>query len=91
MGGRFTTILNLIEFPKAVELTRLGILYPTREDYDNALIWSAVMLKQGTPVPATDLVIAAVSVRLGLQLVTKDQHFKAIRAAVKELKAQLKR
>ncbi len=40
-GGQpegYTTILNLIEFPKGVELTRLKTLYPTREDYDNALI-----------------------------------------------------
>jgi tRNA(fMet)-specific endonuclease VapC len=87
----FTTILNLIEFPKAVELIRLGILYPTREDFDNALLWSAEMLKQGTPVPALDLVISAITVRLGLQLVTRDQHFKVIRAVVKDLRVQVKR
>lgn len=81
----YTTVLNLVEFPKAVELTRLKTLYPTREDYDNALIWSAELLKRGTPVPAIDLVISAISVRLGLRLVTRDQHFRHIKSAVKEL------
>lgn len=87
-GGQaegYTTILNLIELPKGVELTRLKTLYPTKEDYDNALIWSAELLKLGTPVPAIDLVISAISIRLRLHLVTRDKHFKHIRSAVKEL------
>ncbi len=78
----FTTILNLIEFPKGVELRGPKTLYPTREDYDNALVWSAQLLKRGTPVPAIDLIISAISVRLGLQLVTRDLHFKQIKSAV---------
>jgi hypothetical protein len=81
----YTTILNLIEFPKGAELRRLKTLYPTREDFDNALVWSAQLLKQGTPVPAIDLVISAISVRLGLQLVTRDRHFKHIKSAAREL------
>jgi tRNA(fMet)-specific endonuclease VapC len=87
-GGQpegYTTILNLIEFPKGVELTRLKTVYPTREDYDNALIWSSELLKRGTPVPAIDLVISAISVRLNLRLVTRDKHFKQIKSTVKEL------
>jgi predicted nucleic acid-binding protein len=81
----YTTILNLIEFPKGVELTRLRTLYPSREDYDNALIWSAELLKQGAPVPAIDLIISAISVRLGLELVTRDQHFRHIKSVAKNL------
>lgn len=81
----YTTILNLIEFPIGVDLKRLRTLYPTREDFDNALLWSAQLLKRGTPVPAIDLVISAISVRLGLQLVTRDRHFKEIKLAVREL------
>jgi predicted nucleic acid-binding protein len=81
----YTTILNLIEFPKGVELGRLKTLYPTREDFDNALIWSAQLLKRGPPVPAIDLVISALSVRLGLQLVTRDRHFKHIKSIVHDL------
>jgi len=81
----YTTILNLIEFPKGVESEQLKILYPTKEDYDKSLVWSAQMLRRGTPVPAVDLVICAISVRLGLQLVTRDRHFKEIKSAVTEL------
>jgi len=81
----YTTILNLIEFPKGVTLAKLKALYPMREDYDNALTWSAELLRLGTPVPALDLIISAVAVRLNLQLVTRDQHFKRIKSSVKEL------
>ena len=81
----YTTVLNLVEFPKALELERLKVLYPTREDYDNAVVWSARLLKQGTPVPAIDLVVSAISVRLGLQVVTRDRHFKRIKSTVREL------
>lgn len=87
----YTTILNLIEFPKGVELARLRTLYPTKEDYDKSLVWSAQLLKRGTPVPGVDLVISAVSVRLGLQLVTRDRHFKDIKSAVSELNLRTKR
>ena len=81
----YTTILNLIEFPKGVELGQLKTLYPTKEDYDNALVWSAELLKRGTPVPAIDLVISAISVRLRLQLVSRDRHFRHVKSAAKEL------
>ena len=50
----YTTILNLIEFPKGVELEGLRILYPTKEDYDKSLVWSAELLRRGTPVQAVD-------------------------------------
>jgi len=86
----FTTIINLIEFPKAVELGELRVLYPTKEDYDTALVWSARLLELGNPIPATDLVIAAISLRLQLKLVTRDQHFRAIKSVAQELKLQLR-
>ena len=86
----YTTILNLIEFPKGVELERLEVLYPTREDYDKSLAWSAQLLKRGTPVPAVDLVISAIAVRLGLRLVTLDRHFQEIKAVVSELNVRTK-
>jgi predicted nucleic acid-binding protein len=81
----YTTILNLIEFPKGVEMERLTTLYPTKEDFDRSLVWSAQLLRRGTPVPAIDLIVSAISVRLGLQLVTRDRHFKEIKSAVPEL------
>jgi predicted nucleic acid-binding protein len=86
----YTSVLNLIEFPKGVEVEGLTTLYPTKEDYDNALIWSAQLLERGTPVPAVDLVISAISLRLGLQIVTRDRHFKVIKSAVHELNVRFR-
>ena len=86
----YTTILNLIEFPKAVELQYLKVLYPTKEDCETALIWSAKLLEQGKPVPAIDLIVSAISARAGLELITRDTHFKAIKAVAKELRLQIK-
>jgi predicted nucleic acid-binding protein len=86
----YTTMLNLIEFPKGAEFERLKVLYPTKEDYDTALIWSGRLLEKGKPVPAIDLIVSAVSARTGLELVTRDSHFREIKAIAKELKLQIK-
>ncbi len=85
----YTTILNLIEFPKGVEFERLEVLYPTRDDCDSAFIWSAKLLEMGKPVPATDLILSAISTRTGLELITRDAHFKTIRTVAKELRVQI--
>jgi len=85
----YTTILNLIEFPKGIEFERLEVLYPTRDDCDRALVWSAKLLELGKPVPATDLILSAISTRTGLELVTRDAHFKTIRLVAKELRLQI--
>jgi len=75
--------------PKGVELDNLEVLYPTKEDLDNALFWSASLLQRGKPVPAIDLIISAISVRLGLNIITRDHHFATIKALVPHLKIQL--
>jgi hypothetical protein len=38
------------------------------------------LLKSGTPVPAIDVMIAATCINRGHKLLTKDEHFNAIRA-----------
>ncbi len=70
-----TTILNLIEFPKAVSLKDLDIIIPGKEDYDKGFEFSILLLKEGTPIPAIDVIVAAVAVNRGLVLHTKDKHF----------------
>lgn len=87
----YTSVLNLIEFPKGIELSDLNVVYPAREDYDQALVWSAKLLERGSPVPALDVVLAAMSVRLGVRLVTRDRHFAVIKSVARELKLQVKR
>ena len=85
----FTTIFNVIEFPKALDFKELGVIYPTVEDYDEALKVSASLLKRGMPLPAVDVLIASVCLRRGLVLVTSDEHFKHVKSVRKEFKVQM--
>ena len=70
----YTTIFNLIEFPKALELD-LRILYPLKSDYNLALKISTELLKIGKPIPAVDAIISAIALNNGLRVITKDRHF----------------
>jgi len=74
----YTTILNLIEFPKALELD-LVVIYPSKLDYELALKLSTELLRIGKPVPAIDAVIAAIALNRKLKLVTRDKHFTFIK------------
>jgi len=85
----FTTILNILEFPKALDLKELGILYPTVEDYDEALKIAISLLKIGKPLPAIDIVIAAVCLRRGLLLLTTDVHFTHVKSIKSEFNVKL--
>jgi tRNA(fMet)-specific endonuclease VapC len=82
----FTTILNVVEFPKALDLKGLGIIYPTVEDYDEAVKIAIGLLNMGKPIPAVDILIGAVCLRRGLTLVTADVHFKHIKSMRNELR-----
>jgi len=85
----FTTIFNVIEFPKALELKELGVIYPTVEDYDAALKVSASLLRVGKPIPAVDVLIASVCIRGGLVLLTVDEHFTHVKSVRKEFKVEI--
>jgi tRNA(fMet)-specific endonuclease VapC len=75
----FTTILNLIEFPKAVTLQGLDIIIPGKDDYDKGFELSILLLEAGTPIPALDIVLAAVAINRNLVLQTRDQQFEYVR------------
>jgi len=70
----YTTIFNLVEFPKALELN-LRVLYPLKSDYNLALEISTELLKIGKPIPAVDVIISAIALNNGLRVVTKERHF----------------
>ncbi len=70
----YTTILNLIEFPKAMDFD-LRVMFPSKSDYHLALMISTELLKIGKPIPAVDSIIAAVAINNKLKLVTKDKRF----------------
>ncbi|MDV3103537.1 PIN domain-containing protein [Thermococcus waiotapuensis] len=70
----YTTILNIVEFPRGLELG-LTVITPTLEDYLLAIKISQAMVKKGTPVPAISAVVAAVAINRKLKLVARDKHF----------------
>jgi len=73
----YTTILNVVEFPKLLELKLTGI-YPSKSDYNLAITLSKDLLKIGKPIPAIDIIVAAVALNRNMKLVTTDNHFAAI-------------
>ncbi|GAB6136344.1 type II toxin-antitoxin system VapC family toxin [Thermococcus prieurii] len=85
----YTTTLNLVEYPKGVVLD-LGVLIPTPKEYALAVELSEKLVKRGTPIPAVDLVIAAVAISRGLTLVTMDKHFGEVKKVAPELKLELR-
>ena len=85
----FTTILNVIEFPKALDLKELAVIYPTLDDYDESLKISAALLRNGTPLPAVDILIASICVRRNLTLCTRDSHFMNIKSVRNTFKLEL--
>ena len=85
----FTTIFNVIEFPKALDLKELGVIYPTVEDYDEALRISASLLSVGKPLPAIDVLIASICIRRSLLLRTADEHFRHIKSVRREFRVEV--
>ena len=57
----YTTILNIIEFPKALEIG-LVILYPSKYDYKLAIKIFAEHLNIGKPISAVDAIISAIAI-----------------------------
>ncbi|MHA1616582.1 MAG: type II toxin-antitoxin system VapC family toxin [Candidatus Njordarchaeales archaeon] len=86
----YTTIFNIIEFPKALLIKNLVVLYPTREDFDAAILIAKDLLKIGKPVGAIDIVIASIALRKNLAIVTSDSDFKYIKKVRPDLKIELK-
>jgi hypothetical protein len=85
----FTTVLNIVEFPKALELKELFVIYPTFEDYDEALKIAVSLLKIGKPMPAIDILIAAMCLRRDLLLLTADEHFRNIMTIRSDFRVKL--
>ena len=84
-----TTIFNIIEFPKALELKELKVIYPTIEDYNESLKISAALFKKGKPLPTIDILIATICIKRDLTLCTEDQHFTNIKSVRNDFKLNL--
>jgi tRNA(fMet)-specific endonuclease VapC len=85
----FTTIFNAIEFPKALNLKDLLIIYPTKDDYQESLEISVALLKKGAPLQAVDIMIAAMCIRRNLTLLTKDNDFAQVAKVSKSFRFEL--
>lgn len=83
-----TTTLNLIEFPKAAAISGLEIIVPGKDDYDKGFELAILLLKAGKPVPAVDIILAAIAINRELLLHTMDGHFKEIQKIAKNLKVK---
>lgn len=71
-----TTIFSAVEYPRGVK--GCDVILPTLIDYCRAIEISRILYQKGTPVPATDILIASIALNRNLILVTKDKHFEKI-------------
>jgi len=74
-----TTAFNIVEYPKALE-GNVEVIWPNRPDFLTAVEIMVDLLKAGTPIPAIDVLIAAICLNRGLRLATSDRHFHHIKA-----------
>lgn len=84
-----TTIFNIIEFPKALELKELEVIYPTIDDYNESLRISTALVKKCKPLPIIDILIATICIRRDLALCTEDQHFTNMKSVRNDFKLKL--
>jgi len=81
----YTTIFNVVEFPKILEF-KLTVIYPSKSDYNIAIKLSKDLLRIGKPIPAIDLMVAAMALNRDMKLVTSDGHF----AVIQEIRSDFK-
>ena len=78
-----TTVLNVIEYPKSIQKDN-EIIWPTRDDYVVAIEIMVALLDSGKPIPAVDVLVAAMCLNRKLTLVTKDRHFSYVKLVREE-------
>lgn len=86
----FTTIFSIIEYPKALEMENLTILFPDKSIYEDAVTLSNQLLEKGTPIPAMDILIACIAIQKKLELRTNDKHFEFVKAIYQQFKFKAK-
>jgi len=75
----------VVEYPKILHIRKLRVIYPEAKDYELAAIISKDLYKACKPIPAIDIVIAAVAINRGLILATKNRHFEYIKEVRRDL------
>jgi len=83
-----TTVLNIIEYPKALDVQN-EIIWPTQNDYRVAIDIMINLRKSGKPIPAIDVLLAAICINRNFTLVTKDRHFGYIKSIREEFSLEI--
>ena len=84
----YISIYTVVEYPPVLFINT-KILYPLKEDYYTAIKWQTDLRKLGKPLPAIDLIIAAMGYNKGYEIVTLDDHFNYIKLVAKDIKIRL--
>lgn len=84
-----TTAFNIVEYPKALE-KKIEVLWPVKADFLTATEIMIDLMKSRTPVPALDILVAAICLNRRFKLATKDEHFKVIKAVRQDLNLSLR-
>lgn len=79
------TIYTAIEYPPSITKAR-EILYPDKDDYALAVKWQTKLRNRGTPLPAIDLIVAAIGYNRGYIIITSDKHFTVLKDVEKDVK-----
>ena len=85
----YTAVLCIIDFPKALKIRDLKVIYPSSDDYDEALRIAVDLLSEGTPIGSSDIIIAAIALNRDLTLVTMDRDFEYIKSVRPKLRLKL--
>ncbi|MBI4162777.1 MAG: type II toxin-antitoxin system VapC family toxin [Candidatus Aenigmarchaeota archaeon] len=80
-----TTIFSIVEYPKALSY-KSDVLWPEKEDFVSAVEIMAKLYAIGKPVPAIDVLIAAMCINRSMELKTKDKHFSDVQSVESSLK-----
>lgn len=84
-----TTILNIIEFPKALMVKNLITIYPNPDDLNTVLKILKDLMRKRTPITCVNIIPAAIALNRNLTILTKDKDFKLIKAVRPHLKLRI--
>ena len=79
------TVFTIIEHPPCSD-KYFDILFPDTDDYVVALEIASDLRRQGTPVGAVDILIAAMCINRGAKLVSLDKDFEKIQRVCPDLR-----
>lgn len=65
------------------------VIFPSREDYNLVLEMFIKLLKMGKPLPAIDVINAAIAINNNLKFITKDKHFLVMKEIKKEFNVSI--